>query len=252
MTEQTATPSKNKVALITGSARRIGAYVAEYLHQHEYHIILHYRHSGEEAKALRDKLNQSRPHSCIALHADLSDPESWPQLAEQVLSWQHRLDLLVNNASSYYPTYFGETSVEQWNDLFASNAQAPFFLTQHLVDLLKSSNGSVINMTDAILHKSGPKLIPYAMAKTALRTMTIELAKLLAPEIRVNGVAPGVIIWPEHHEKMSEQDKQDALETIPMKRMGSPQDIAQTILFLAQSAPYITGQILAVDGGRGL
>ena len=247
-----ANSAQHKVALITGSARRIGAFVAEYLHQRDYQVILHYRNSGEEAKALRDKLNQNRAHSCIALHADLSDPEAWQQLAEQVLSWQHRLDLLVNNASAYYPTYFGNTSLEQWNDLFASNAQAPFFLTQQLLDLLKSSNGCVINITDAILHKSGPKLIPYAMAKTALKTMTTELAKLLAPQVRVNAVAPGAIIWPEHSEKMTEQDKIDTLNSIPMARLCTPEDIAIAIYFLADSAPYITGQILAVDGGRGL
>ncbi|HVL00733.1 MAG TPA: SDR family NAD(P)-dependent oxidoreductase, partial [Dongiaceae bacterium] len=153
--------SSRKVALITGSARRIGAHTAAYFHQRDYDIVLHYRQSGDSAKSLRDKLNATRPHSCIALHADLADPAAWGQLAEQVRSWKHRLDLLVNNASSYYPTEFGNTTLEQWNDLFSSNATAPFFLTQQLLPLLLQSRGCVVNIVDINADKPLPDFTPY-------------------------------------------------------------------------------------------
>lgn len=241
----------NKVALITGSAKRIGAFTAEYFHSRGYDIILHYRHSADAAKSLRDRLNTSRPHSCIALHADLADPTAWEQLAEQVRSWKHRLDLLVNNASSYYPTEFGKTTLEQWNDLFASNAMAPFFLTQALTPLLQQSNGCVVNIVDINADRPLPNYTPYCMAKAALKAMTLSLAQVLAPQVRVNGIAPGAIIWPTHGQT-SEADQQALLARTPMQSMGSPEDIARTIYFLAEKAPFITGQIIAVDGGQSL
>lgn len=241
----------NKVALITGSAKRIGAFTAEYFHSRGYDIILHYRHSGDTAKSLRDRLNASRPHSCIALHADLADPTAWEQLAEQARSWKHRLDLLVNNASSYYPTEFGKTTQAQWNDLFASNAMAPFFLTQALTPLLQQSNGCVVNIVDINADRPLPNYTPYCMAKAALKAMTLSLAQVLAPQVRVNGIAPGAIIWPTHGQT-SEADQQALLARTPMQSMGSPEDIARTIYFLAEKAPFITGQIIAVDGGQSL
>ncbi len=246
-----STPN-NKVALITGSARRIGAYVAEYLHQRNYNVILHYRHSGDAAKALRDKLNGIRQHSCIALHADLADADAWPQLAEQVNSWKHRLDLLVNNASSYYPTELGNTTPEQWNDLFSGNAQAPFFLSQQLYPLLQKSQGSIINIIDAMVSHPDADFIPYHMAKATLQTMTRSLAKALAPAVRVNAVSPGVMLWPEGDHDPSAGEKQEIVEKIPLQRMGTELDIARTVYFLAEDAPYITGQNIAVDGGRSL
>lgn len=246
------TPEHNhKVALITGSAKRIGAFTAEYFHTQGYDIILHYRSSGDAAKSLRDKLNGNRPHSCIALHADLSDPSAWEQLAEQARSWKHRLDLLVNNASSYYPTEFGNTTQDQWNDLFASNAMAPFFLTQALTPLLRKSKGCVVNMVDINAEKPLPEFIPYCMAKAALHAMTLSLAKALAPTVRVNGVAPGAILWPDQWE-ISSPEQQATLSRTPMQRLGTPEDIARTIYFLAENAPFITGQIVGVDGGQSL
>lgn len=243
--------NSHKVALITGSAKRIGAFTAEYFHARGYDVILHYRNSGDSAKSLRDKLNSSRPHSCIALHADLSDPTSWEQLAEQVHSWKHRLDLLVNNASSYYATVFGNTTVAQWNDLFASNAMAPFFLTQALLPLLKQSRGNVVNIVDINAEKPLADFTPYCMAKAALQAMTLSLAKALAPEIRVNGVAPGTILWPDQFD-VAESEQQATLNRTPLQSIGSPEDIAQTIYFLAEQAPFITGHILSVDGGLSL
>jgi pteridine reductase len=241
----------NKVALITGSAKRIGAFTAEYFHSRGYDIILHYRHSGDAAKSLRDRLNASRPHSCIALHADLADPTAWEQLAEQARSWKHRLDLLVNNASSYYPTEFGKTTQEQWNELFASNAMAPFFLTQALTPLLQQSKGCVVNIVDINADRPLPNYTPYCMAKAALKAMTLSLAQVLAPHVRVNGIAPGAILWPTHGQT-SEADQHAVLARTPMQSMGSSEDIARTIYFLAENAPFITGQIIAVDGGQSL
>ena len=241
----------NKVALITGAARRIGAHTAEYFHTRGYDIILHYRQSGDGAKALCDRLNTRRPHSCVALHADLSDPAAWEQLAEQVRSWKHRLDLLVNNASSFYPTEFGKTTLAQWNDLFASNAMAPFFLTQALLPLLQQSKGCVVNMVDVNADRPLPNFTPYCMAKAALKTMTLSLARALAPDVRVNGVAPGTILWPAEGQ-MTDTEMQHILTHTPLQSIGTPEDIAQTIYFLAENAPFITGQIVAVDGGFSL
>lgn len=241
----------NKVALITGSAKRIGAFTSEYFHARGYDIILHYRNSGDSAKSLRDRLNETRPHSCIALHADLADPAAWEQLAEQARSWKHRLDLLVNNASSFYATEFGKTTLAQWNDLFASNAMAPFFLTQNLLPLLQQSRGCVVNIVDISADKPLAEFTPYCMAKAALKAMTLSLAKALAPDIRVNGIAPGAIIWPDHGQ-ISEAEQQATLARTPLQSVGNPQDIARTIYFLAEQAPFITGQIIAVDGGLSL
>ncbi len=245
------TEHKNKVALITGSAKRIGAHTAAYLHEQGYDVILHYRNSGDAAKALRDQLNGARPHSCIALHADLADPAAWEQLAEQTRSWKHRLDLLVNNASSYFPTEFGNTTLAQWNDLFSSNAMAPFFLTQALLPLLKNSHGNVVNIIDINADKPLADYTPYCMAKAALKTMTLSLAKALAPQVRVNGVAPGTILWPDLFDFTAAQ-QQSLLTRTPLQSMGNPQDIARTIYFLAEQAPFVTGQIIAVDGGLSL
>ncbi|MGB3623809.1 pteridine reductase [Ketobacter sp. MCCC 1A13808] len=244
--------SNQKVALITGSAKRIGATVARYLHANNMDVVLHYRHSADAAKSLRDDLNQIRPHSCIALHADLANPDSWQHLAQQAQSWKQRVDVLVNNASTYYPTTLENTTVQQWNDLFASNAQAPFFLTQALLPALKQQKGCVINIVDALVDKPDTDYTPYTMAKSALRTMTLSLAKMLAPDVRVNGIAPGAILWPEHAGGDDENLRQKILNDIPMQEIGTPEDIAKAILFLVADAPYVTGQILAVDGGRSL
>lgn len=241
----------NKVALITGSAKRIGATMARYFHQRGYDIILHYRHSADAAHALRDDLNRARAQSCIALQADLADPASWEPLAEQARNWQQRLDVLVNNASSYYPTEFGKTTLAQWNDLFASNAMAPFFLTQALAPQLQQAKGCVINIVDINADKPLAEFTPYCMAKAALKAMTLSLAKLLAPHVRVNGVAPGAILWPDQYQ-ITPEAQQSTLDRTPLQVLGNPEDIARTVYFLADNAPFVTGQILAVDGGQSL
>ena len=249
MPAEIQTPART--ALITGSAKRIGAFIAQHLHRNGYNVILHYRHSSARAQSLCDSLNQLRPDSCITLQADLNDPISWQALADAVKQQQPRLDVLINNASSFYPTEFGSTTLEQWQDLFASNAQAPFFLTQNLLPMLRASQGCVVNLIDALADHPNERFIPYNMAKSALKVMTLSMAKQLAPLVRVNGIAPGAILWPEH-EHLNHTAKQKIIDSIPMGRPGTPLDIAQAILFLIEDAPYITGQILKVDGGRSL
>lgn len=238
----------NKTALITGASQRLGAATAKTLHEHGADIVIHYNRSQSKAEELVAELNSQRPNSAHCLQADLNNSGAVEQLAKDTLSINQQLDILVNNASSFYATPFGSGNDTNWNDLFNSNAKAPFFLTQHLSKALKSSNGSVINMIDIHAERPLESYSIYSMAKSSLATLTKALAKELAPQVRVNGVAPGAILWPEN---ASYEEKTKILEGIPLERLGSPQDIANTILFLTTS-DYITGQIIAVDGGRSL
>jgi pteridine reductase len=237
-----------KVALVTGAAHRIGAQITRTLHRAGMDLVLHYRTSAAEANALAEKLEQERPFSVLLLQADLSDTASFPGLVDKVHSWHGRLDVLVNNASGFYPTPVGETSEGQWNDLMGSNLKAPYFLAQAAAPLLREQAGTIINMVD--IHAERPlKGHPvYSMAKAANAMMIKALARELGPEIRVNGVAPGSILWPEGG--MAKEEKKEILGRTALKRLGNPEDIARTILFLIQDADYITGQIIAVDGGR--
>lgn len=245
-------------ALITGAARRLGRATARQLHQAGYRLVLHYRSSSASAVALADELNQQRPDSVALIQADLNDHAAVLTLAQRAVAEFGRLDLLVNNASSFYPTPMGDVSESQWLDLFASNAKAPFFLSQALMPALQAQKGCIINMVDIHADKPLAEHPVYCMAKAALVMMTRSLARELAPTIRVNAVAPGAILWPEAspvdqvvHHTLSEQDKSGILAQIPLGVLGQPEDIARTVLFLATS-PYITGQIVAVDGGRSL
>ncbi|MBV1919869.1 MAG: pteridine reductase [Pseudomonadales bacterium] len=246
-THSTASPA----ALITGASQRLGAATAKQLHQQGYNIVIHYRHASIKAQALTESLNQTRENSCICLHADLNKPSDIQQLCQQSVQHWQRLDLLINNASSFFPTAIGETSTEHWDDLFASNCKAPFFLSQELAPALAKHQGNIINMID--IHASAPlkNHTVYCMAKSALQMMTLSLAKELAPNIRVNGVAPGAILWPKTEAEMTGEEKNNILSGIPLERLGTLEDIAKTIAFLATS-PYITGQIIAVDGGRSI
>lgn len=246
-----ALPVTLPVALITGSSQRLGAATAKQLHYQGYNIIIHYRHSSIDALALVDNLNEIREKSCICVQADLNKPNDIQQLCQQSVQHWQRLDLLVNNASSFFPTPIGETSTEHWNDLFASNCKAPFFLSQELAPTLAKHQGNIVNMID--IHASAPlkNHTVYCMAKSALQMMTLSLAKELAPNIRVNGVAPGAILWPKPEAEMTAEEKVEILSGIPLERLGSLEDITKTIVFLATS-PYITGQIIAVDGGRSI
>lgn len=240
------------VALITGGARRIGAAIAEKLHSHGYNIVLHYRQSEAEAKALVEKLNNLRSDSARALAANLSQQADIKKLAQQAIQQWQGLDVLVNNASSFYPTPLASATPEQWDDLFDSNLKAAFFLSQALTEALSKTRGCIINITD--IHADRPlKNHPiYCAAKAGKAMLTKSLARELAPLVRVNAIAPGAILWPNQESEMNDAAKLEILAQIPLERQGTVDDIARTVIFLAKDAPYITGQIITVDGGRSL
>ena len=236
------------VALVTGSARCIGAQIVRTLHHHGMRVIIHYRGSQQEAESLAAVLNQTRPNSAALLQADLDQPAAVRQLASDALACFGQLDLLVNNASSFYPTPIDQADDADWEKLIHSNLRAPFILSQQLTPALRQQHGCIINIVDVYAEKPLQTHTLYCMAKAGLAMMTKSLARELGPEIRVNGVSPGPILWPEAGQ-MNQQAIQDATA---LKRSGEPDDIANTVYWLATAAPFITGQILAVDGGRSL
>ena len=241
--------SDSPVVLITGAAHRIGATTAKLLHQNGMNIVLHYRGSREKAQAVQKELNDKREKSVILIQADLHITNGLPALIEESVKAWGRLDALINNASSFYPTQIGKATEDQWDDLMGSNLKAPFFLSQAAAPHLKKTNGCIINIVD--IHADRPlKTFPiYSMAKAGLAMMTKSLAGELGPEIRVNGVAPGAILWPEN---LDEVAKQRIVSRTFLKRQGEPKDISKAILYLIKDAEYVTGQIIAVDGGRSL
>ncbi len=240
----------NKVALVTGAARRIGACIVETLHARGLQVIIHCHQSRQPADELVEKLNTVRTDSAFVISADLGDDQAVKRLSEQVIEQHGRLDVLIHNASRFYPTPVGSMSQQNWDELMDSNTRGALFLTQALTPLLRDSAGNIVTIVDIHIDRPMKSHTIYCMAKSALQTMTRSLAKELAPEIRVNGVAPGAILWPE--KGLSDVAQQTILERVALQRSGSPQDIAGAVSFLALDAPYITGQILAVDGGRSL
>ncbi|WP_331353049.1 pteridine reductase [Cellvibrio sp. UBA7671] len=243
-----------KVALVTGAAKRIGAEIARQLHKEHFNVVIHYHQSDKAAKELANELNEERENSAYCIAADLNNMEQINNLAMQAQQHWQRLDLLVNNASSFYPTPIGETSEEDWDQLINSNLKAPFFLAQALAKKLGEYHGCIINIADIYADKPLKKHSIYSIAKAGNAMLTKTLAQELAPMIRVNGIAPGAILWPDDSHKkpedrLSDDNKEKMLAKIPLQQRGQAQDIARTILFLTQS-PYITGQILTVDGGR--
>jgi pteridine reductase len=236
-----------KVAFITGSAKRIGACTAKHLHQLGFNIVIHCHHSRGEALALMDELNTLRIDSCKLVEGDICELNTLELIAQQAQQAFGRLDVLINNASSFYPTPMGSITPLNWQQLVGSNMQAPLFLSQFCLKQLKENHGVIVNMLDIHAERPLNNHTLYCMAKAALVSMTKSLAVELAPEIRVVGVAPGAILWPE--QTLQEEDKQQVMQQIPAKRMGTPEDIAQAIVFLVQ-ASYVTGHILTVDGGR--
>ncbi len=239
-----------KVALITGAAARIGAEIARQLHDLGCEVILHYRRSAERARQLADTLNAARADSAHLVQADLADMEAIAPLAKAALSIRDRLDILVNNASSYYPTPIGSVTQAQWDDLFSSNARAPFFLAQALAPALRERHGCIVNLVDIHADRPNADHPVYSMAKAANAMMVKALARDLAPEIRVNGVAPGAALWPEHY--FEDADRLAILERIPLGRPAGAEEIARAVLFMIAGTDYVTGQILAVDGGRSV
>ena len=237
------------VALVTGSAKRLGRQIISQLHQAGYRVIIHYNQSATDANNLATSLNQQRPDSALTIQANLLDEQAVQLLANKTLASFNRLDVLINNASSFYATPLSSATLTNWDDLFGSNVKAPYFLCKALAPALAANKGCIINMVDIHAQQPLQDHSIYCMAKAALLMMTKSLARELAPTIRVNGIAPGAILWPS--QQLAEADKAAILQQIPLQRTGSPEDIANTVLFLLQS-PYISGQIIAVDGGRSL
>jgi len=240
----------SRVALITGAARRIGACIAETLHTRGFTVFLHYHSSSGAVDELANSLNALRPDSAFPVQADLGNMEEINRLAVRVRAHSGQLDLLVNNASQFFPTTVGETSLKQWDDLMNSNLRGPYFMVQALLPELATAGGSVVNLLDVHAVKPMPGHAVYCMAKAGLQMMTLALSKELGPQIRVNGVAPGAILWPEQESNSATQ--QVILSKTVMGRAGSPEDIASAVVYLGLDAPYVTGQVLAVDGGRSL
>ena len=234
-----------RVALITGAARRIGATIAKHLHQAGFRVVIHCHHSVHEAEELAHTLNQQRMNSACVLVADLSEHNVSTRLVQQTLTWAGRLDLLVNNASLF------SRDINDWDALFYLNVKVPFLLSLAAREALTSTCGAIINITDAHIEKPLKEYAVYCQTKAALTMQTKSLAREFAPNIRVNAVAPGAILWPEHGNKLSHEQKQKIIEEIPLKRHGDPLFIAQAVLALTDNL-FITGQTLIVDGGRGL
>ncbi|MEM5534810.1 pteridine reductase [Neptuniibacter pectenicola] len=239
----------NKIALITGAAKRVGAIIATHLHRQGYSVLIHYNRSTTEAQALADTLNSVRPNSAHAFQADLNNMNEVEQLAQNSLKHWGRIDLLVNNASSFYPTPLNESTQAQWDGLINSNLRAPYFLSAALSNTLSLHRGSIINMIDIHAQRGLPGHPIYSIAKAGLEMMTKSLAKELGPEVRVNGVSPGAILWPDAG--LSDAQQTAILDKTLLGRTGEAEDLAEAVYFLA-NADYITGQILAVDGGKSL
>lgn len=237
------------VALLTGAATRLGAASATALHGRGYRVLIHYHHSRDNAATLCHSLNAIRPDSARSLQADLGDMHAVTSLADQALAAFGRVDVLINNASAFYPTPISTATQDQWDVLFASNARAPLFLANALAAELRARRGCIINMTDLYASRGLNQHSIYTMAKAALEGMTRTLARELAPDVRVNAVAPGAILWPPGEEP-SEEKQQAIINMSALKRMGSPEDIAHAVVFLVCEASYVTGQVLHVDGGR--
>jgi pteridine reductase len=239
-----------QVVLITGGARRVGAETVRALHGAGAQILVHYRSSAKAAEALARELNGMRPGSVALYCADLLQEAAPEGLVAAALHEFGHLDILINNASSFYPTPVGQITPRHWDDLMGSNLKAPLFLSQAAAPSLKRQNGLIINMLDIHALRPLKKHPVYSAAKAGLAMLTRSLALELGPEIRVNGIAPGPVLWPESD--MDDGLKREIIAKTALKRHGTPRDVARTVLFLAKDAPYITGQIIAVDGGRSI
>lgn len=242
--------NSNPTALITGGARRIGNEIARTLHADGYNIMVHYRSSAGATETLVNELNSVRQASAASVSGDLLDIGVIPNIIESTINAFSRLDVLVNNASTFYPTPIELINDEFWNDLIGSNLKAPAFLVKSAAPYIRESRGSIVNIIDIYARRPLSNHPVYCAAKAGLEMLTKSLARDLAPEIRVNGVSPGAILWPESGN--DEISQTALLERVPLNRMGHPSDIANTVKFLVTDAPYITGQIIAVDGGRSI
>jgi len=238
-----------KVVLITGGAKRVGAAICRRLHAAGANLMLHYRASAGEARLLQAELNHARASSVALIQADLLDVAKLPSLVEQTLATFGRLDALVNNASSFFPTPIGDITPALWDDLVGTNLRAPTFLSQAAALPLKRSQGAIVNITDIHAERPLKGYVVYSLAKAGLSGLTRSLARELAPEVRVNAIAPGPILWPDD-DQFDELSRQRIVSHTPLKREGEPDDIARAVGFLLMDAPYVTGTTIAVDGGR--
>jgi pteridine reductase len=240
-----------KVVLVTGGAKRVGAAIARRLHREGANLMLHYRGSEREAKALRTELNAARADSVALLQADLLDTAGLPEIVKNTVGRFERLDALVNNASSFFPTPVGEMTPASWETLVGANLRAPLFLSQAAAPHLKKTGGAIVNITDIHAERPLKGYVIYSIAKTGLAGLTRSLARELAPEVRVNGIAPGAIVWPEDG-SWDDLTRQRIVSHTLLRRTGEPDDIARAVHYLVADAPYVTGQIIAVDGGRSI
>ena len=241
-----------KQAVVTGGARRIGRAIAEHLHRDGFNIALHYHNSDAEARSLAQQLCELRPDSCHCFQADLASLPAIRAMAERIGERYPGLDLLVNNASGFLPTPIDTCRPEEFDAMLDSNLKGPYFLTQALLPGLRQAGGSIVNIIDVHVDRPLPGYNAYGAAKAGLASLTRSLAVELGPDIRVNGIAPGAILWPDGGNAYDEQTREATIRNTPLDRMGDPSDIATTVSFLATDAPFITGQVIAVDGGRGL
>ncbi len=237
------------VALITGAARRVGAAIAQLLHAKSYNVIVHYWQSQEAAEQLVATLNHERPNSACTLCANLLDDTTWSKLIQDALAFSGRIDVLINNASLFYKTPVGEVELEDWNNMMCTNLMAPFFLSQMAAPHLAKQQGNIINITDIHTKRPLKEHSVYCISKAGLHMMTSALAQALGPDVRVNAVAPGAVMWPEGDNALSESAKQYIIDKTALKRIGCGEDVALAVWSLLQQ-PFVTGQTLMVDGGR--
>jgi pteridine reductase len=243
---------QDKVILITGGAKRVGAAICRLLHAGGAKLMIHYRTSAGEARALQSELNLLRPQSTAIIHGDLHNLSMLTGLVQETVKHFGRLDVLINNASSYYATEIGEIGEHEWNDLIGSNLKAPLFLSQAAAPELRKQQGCIVNITDMHVERPKKGYVVYSVAKAGLATLTRSLAQELGPDVRVNAVAPGPVLWPENNPQFDDLYRQRVISQTLLKRVGEPEDIAKAVRFLIKDAPFITGQVIAVDGGRSL
>jgi len=242
----------DRVVLISGGAKRVGAAICRRLHAGGANLMIHYRSSAAEAEALESELESNRPGSCALVRADLLDTAALPRLVDETVARFGRLDVLVNNASSFFPTAVGDVTEKAWDDLIGTNLKVPLFLSQAAAPQLRQHGGAIVNIVDIHADRPMKDYVVYSIAKGGLVALTRSLARELGPEVRVNGVAPGAIIWPEEDAWSDQAERERIIAQTSLKRVGDPDDIARAVYFFVADAPYVTGQILAVDGGRSI
>jgi pteridine reductase len=243
---------QGKTVLITGGAKRVGAAICRMLHGDGANFMIHYRSSAGEARALAAELNLLRTGSAALVQADLLNIDAFPNMVRETIRTFGKLDVLINNASSFYPTEVGDITPAHWDDLIGTNLKAPLFLSQAAAPELRKSRGCIVNITDIHADRPMKSYVVYSAGKAGLVGLTKSLARELGPEVRVNAVAPGPIMWPEEDPNFDEVARQRIVSHTVLRRTGEPDDIARAVRFLIQDAPYVTGHILAVDGGRSV